>query len=483
MKPSVEDVPPHNLEAETALLGSIFLDAPQLPAVARILRPDDFYARNHRLVYDAMIGLHLGSKPVDPVLIAAEMERRRTYEDVGGRDFILSLVASVDSGANALHYARLVVDSAQKREYYRASSELLAASKNGHTGADLALKAKNALDAIASAFADTDTQDPFGTVAMTETDQTPWILRGYLARRAVTLMTALPKCGKTTLAYSIAAALQRNDSSFCDLAIPERDVDVLVLSEEDDSVLAETWRAVGLDASRTPAITRRKAFPRRPLATDIDAAIKKIEANPKIALVILDTWRFWANLPDKGSNDADMTNRAFQEIARLAATGVAVLLLHHSRKADGEQGTAASGSNALTGSADILLELRRFGKGEDATMRALTAYGRFQRIPAELVIDYRGGTYTSCGDASDAREAASDHRVAAFLLSRAEWLPADVIEEQITMKKAATLAALKRLSAKGLIQRTGKGAKNSPFLYASLNVPLHAQPTRESTPF
>jgi hypothetical protein len=468
--------PPHNAEAEVALLGSLLLNPEAMPKVGTIVRPDDFYVTVNRITYRAMFRLHLDGKVPDPVLVLSELARSGDLEEIGGKAQLATYARASSDGTLVEEYARLVRESAAKRMLDGLADDLKHAARNGVASVDASTKfARDIADVRDLFYGDGDHVDLFEPIVVTEADLTPWVVRGYLARRAVTLMSALPKCGKTTIAYAIAAALQRGDPEWCGLALPES-CDVLVMTEEDDSVLAETFKAVRLDPSRVPTVTRRKAFPRRPLARDVDMAIKAITKRPSIGLVILDTWRFWANLPDKGSNDADIVGRAFQEVARLAAAGVAVLLLHHSRKADGDEGTAASGSNALTGAADILIELRRFGKGEDSTIRAIKAYGRFQRIPEEKVVDFRDGRYHDLGEADQARDRMKEGRVGQWLLSCGKWVTSDEVAEGTGMKAAAALAALKGMVAKGEVQRVGKGARGAPFLYASLNVPLHQQP-------
>ncbi len=240
---------------------------------------------------------------------------------------------------------------------------------------------------------------------------------------------------------------------------------------------------MGLPRS-TVAVTRRRAFPRRPLSQDVDLALRALKAMPSVQLVIIDTWRFWANLPAKAENDAGSVSAAFQQIARLAAAGYAVLIIHHNRKSGGEEGTAAAGSNALTGAADILLEVKRFGKasgGESATsMRTLSALGRHQRIPPETVVDFRDGRYASMGPADDARKNQRLDKIRAFLTESGKWMTTEQIEAGVGMKSSACLASLRSLHALHQIQRVGMGSRGSAFLYAGLNVPLH-ESGREAT--
>lgn len=472
--------PPHNAEAEMALLGSLLVYPQSMPKVAAIVRPDDFYITSNRVTYRAMFGLHLSGHLPDPILVLSELTRLGQLEEMGGKERLSLYANSAFDGSVAEEYARLVRECAAKRMLDGLADELKHAARNGIASAEASTKFARDIAEVRDLFADSSTDDPFEPITMTDSDQTPWLVRGYLARRGVTLLSALPKCGKSTMAYAIVAALQRGDPEWCGLALPES-CDTLVLTEEDDSVLAETFRALKVDPLRAPAITRRKAFPRRPLAVDVDKAIKAIGKNPRIGLVIIDTWTFWANLPEKGGNDRDTVNRAYQEISRLAATGVAVLILHHSRKSDGEHGTAASGSNALVGAVDVSLEMRRFGKGEDNNTRAIKAYGRFQRIPDETVVELHDGAYRGLGDAQQSRQKLKEDRLGQVLLNCARWLTADEVADAAGMKAADVIKALGSMYAGGFIQRVGTGVKGSPRLYAAKNVPLHAQKTAEQT--
>lgn len=495
--PDLTPVPPHNLDAERAVLGCCFLgDKADITKAATILRPDDFYARSNRLIFDAILDLHLKGGGIDPLLILIELERRDHLKELGGRvideethqietgrEYLASLAVAVESAANVADYCRIVRDVAMKREAVRAAIELELAGRNGHTGPEVMEQMKAHVERLSSMFANDEDDDPVEYIRYDEVDQTQWLLRGYLARYAVTLLGGLPKeSGKSTLAWSMVAALQRGDPEWCGLAIPTA-CEAIVLSEEDRSVLGESWKAAGIDPTRTGTINRNTRNGRT-LAECADWVIKKIAKRPQIGLVVVDTWRNWANLPDQGENDSATTVRIFQDVKRIAAAGVAVILLHHTKKDADSLVTAFAGSLALAGEADILMWLKKFGKGETSSMRAIEGTGKYQRIPEEIVVDRRDdGTYAACGSGGEARARMVADRIARWIFDAQKWVSSDEIEA--AMKAAATdgkglnhnafVAGLKSLRSSKAVQCVGRGVTGSPFLYAANNVPIHQQ--------
>jgi replicative DNA helicase len=120
----IERVPPHDLEAEMAVLGSILLDGEVMGAVAPVVKSGDFYRGGHRRLFEVMLGLYDRGEPLDAVLVFRECERQQILEDVGGRDAIASLAACVATPAHAEHYARIVREKAIARALIAASVEI-----------------------------------------------------------------------------------------------------------------------------------------------------------------------------------------------------------------------------------------------------------------------------------------------------------------------------------------------------------------------
>lgn len=101
-------VPPQNLEAEMAVLGSMMLDEKAMSTVIELLDQNSFYNDSHRKIFEAICNLYNANKAVDLVTVNDELKRLGVGDSIGGVSFLTELVNSVPSAANVIHYARLV---------------------------------------------------------------------------------------------------------------------------------------------------------------------------------------------------------------------------------------------------------------------------------------------------------------------------------------------------------------------------------------
>lgn len=101
-------VPPQNIEAERALLGSLMIRADTLYEVSDLLQAEAFYAEKHRLIYESMLALHDKREPIDILTLSSKLTERGQFEQIGGHTYLTELVNIVPSSANARHYAEIV---------------------------------------------------------------------------------------------------------------------------------------------------------------------------------------------------------------------------------------------------------------------------------------------------------------------------------------------------------------------------------------
>lgn len=132
-------VPPHNLEAEASVLGSLMLDRNAIVRIADFLRPEDFYLDHHAQVYRAALNLYDRSDPIDLLTLAAELERMRVLERIGGQAFLAELQSSVPTAANAEYYGHLIEETATKRKLITAGGRITALGFDEGTPANEAL--------------------------------------------------------------------------------------------------------------------------------------------------------------------------------------------------------------------------------------------------------------------------------------------------------------------------------------------------------
>jgi replicative DNA helicase len=135
LRPVPEHVPPHNLEAEEAVLGAILASGRLLVEVAALLEEGDFYRPAHRAIWRAMLRLADRDQPTDPVTVLGELDDGGELADVGGGPFLHTLVEAVPTVANAGHYARLVAETARRRRVIDLGIQL------AHSDADPAVLA------------------------------------------------------------------------------------------------------------------------------------------------------------------------------------------------------------------------------------------------------------------------------------------------------------------------------------------------------
>jgi replicative DNA helicase len=113
--PDPDRRPPHNLEAEEAVLGAVLTAGRLLVDVAAVLEEADFYRPAHRTIWRAILRLADRDQPTDPVTVLGELDHSGELADVGGGPFLHTLVEAVPTVANAGRYAQLVAETARRR--------------------------------------------------------------------------------------------------------------------------------------------------------------------------------------------------------------------------------------------------------------------------------------------------------------------------------------------------------------------------------
>lgn len=119
-------VPPHDPDAERAVIGAMLVSETAVSKVVERLRAEDFYSETHRVIYSAALKVFAAGEPVDRISVADELHEREEYGRVGGREYLFALVESVPTAANAHHYADLVRDKATLRNLLDAGARIQA---------------------------------------------------------------------------------------------------------------------------------------------------------------------------------------------------------------------------------------------------------------------------------------------------------------------------------------------------------------------
>ncbi len=120
-----EKIPPQNLSAEQAVLGSVLIDPEALAKVIEILHAESFYREAHRHIYTAICELFQSSEPIDLVTVSDWLRKHNLLEAVGGATYLSDLVEATPTSAHVHHHAILVEEKATLRQLIHAGSEIV----------------------------------------------------------------------------------------------------------------------------------------------------------------------------------------------------------------------------------------------------------------------------------------------------------------------------------------------------------------------
>ena len=119
-------VPPNDIEAEQAVIGSMLTDKEAVIAAIEVLRADDFYREDNKAIYQAIMNLYNRSEPIDIITLKSELTQIGKFESVGGLEYITSLPEKVPTTANVEKYIKIVEEKSTLRTLIKTANDLIA---------------------------------------------------------------------------------------------------------------------------------------------------------------------------------------------------------------------------------------------------------------------------------------------------------------------------------------------------------------------
>ncbi|WDT85830.1 replicative DNA helicase [Alteromonas sp. 009811495] len=132
-------VPPHSIEAEQSVLGSMLIDPDSWDKVAELITDTDFYNRSHQIIFRAITRLLNASNPIDLITVSEELEKHDELDDAGGFAYLGELAKNTPSSANVVSYAQIISERAITRELIGVAHEIAEVGYNpeGRDSADI----------------------------------------------------------------------------------------------------------------------------------------------------------------------------------------------------------------------------------------------------------------------------------------------------------------------------------------------------------
>ena len=118
-------VPPQDIEAEQAVIGSMLTDQDAVSSAIETLKPEDFYREDNKIIYEAILNIYNRAEPIDIITLKAELSSMNKLEAVGGLEYIAVLPDKVPTTANVDRYIKIVEEKSMLRNLIKTANEIL----------------------------------------------------------------------------------------------------------------------------------------------------------------------------------------------------------------------------------------------------------------------------------------------------------------------------------------------------------------------
>jgi len=219
-----EKLPPHDVEAEEAVIGSLLIDPDAILKIATSLKPEDFFSETNRVIYHACLSLYQRNEAINQITVAHELMRQDKLEHIGGAAFLSHLISNVPTSLHVEYYAQIVSDTAVMRRLIAAAGQIAAIGYDAGPDVESSLndaedilfkvRAKQGLrglipirEALGQYFEET------GPSTVVREGEIPHILTGFIAlddllgglqKSDLIILAAKTSLGKTSLALNVA---------------------------------------------------------------------------------------------------------------------------------------------------------------------------------------------------------------------------------------------------------------------------------------
>jgi AAA domain len=292
-------------------------------------------------------------------------------------------------------------------------------------------------------------------------------LRNLIQPNYLTMLAAFPRLGKTTWLARLFQAIQdSNTTHFCDIEVCT--TKILVITEEPRDIWDKRSMALGYDSRMIGFIIDPFGIGVKPNLRQWKNFIDGLTCNSSSLIVFDSLANLW---PVIDEDSAGQITAVMTPLRKLASDGRSVLLVFHTKKTDGDDGTAVRGSSAIVGAVDILLEMRRMKPGDETDCRrVITSRSRNPNTPKEIVVELTPDGFRACGSRDEARASQSVEILSKILPPGLPGIDTEAIRKKWPTgprtKRAVVVAAIREASAAGKVVRSGAGKRNDPFLYS-----------------
>jgi len=330
----VPQSPPHNAEAEAAVLGAFLLDPKFASQQVNGLKPEHFYLRKHMLIYRAMRGVLQRGEPLDYLTLSAALGN--DLGPVGGTAYIMQMLNAMPSAVNVHHYAQIVQDMWRRREILRLAGDVARLAYDEHS--DTNGSAEIIQQQLAGLLRKPDREINYldlGSFAAT-LPPIEWLWPSWIPRGFISLLGAVPGAGKSLVALDLAKRIIQGENW-----------------PDGTRNTAPTNRVIYVDAELVPQLQHARAkswgmdesqlflmLPRPNDMIDFGSQeyrdqLRSMIENIQPSLVVLDSL---SSITSRGENNVEDIRSIMGFFNEMASNyQIGLLLIHHLRKQGSQQ--------------------------------------------------------------------------------------------------------------------------------------------------
>jgi replicative DNA helicase len=340
-------VPPHSIDAEVSVLGSVLLSADAVNVALESLHAQDFYTPAHQLVFEVVQGLFDSSQPIDAVTVSEGLRRDGSLDRIGGIEFLTNLIDAVPTTSNVEYYCSIVEEHALRRRLMRVGAEIgVIAGKTAEPIDDVVDQAERAVFAVAEKRVGDGLQqiDELLGGALEEAEErhrngaeVTGVSTGFrdLDRKLAGLhapnlvvVAARPGMGKTALAFNMAqnVALQGNTVAIFSLEMGREEVVTRMLCSTGriDSQRLRTGKLTENDFTKlsnaASALYKQNIYVDDSAGltvTEIRAKCRRLSRKPGLDLVVVDYLQLMSGSGQENrQQEIAMISRSLKNLAR-----------------------------------------------------------------------------------------------------------------------------------------------------------------------
>lgn len=455
--------PPHNLDAERAVLGAFMLDSPASSQVLDLLGADDFLITQNRTIYRRIHVMRRAGLPVDLLTLHDALEANNELNAAGGVGYIASLIDGVHRLINAGQYAQIVLRDSQLRQLAYLAENFR--EKALAPEADVETLTRQLAEATQKlAFTRTvRSWQQIPTLDKLPDQEGAWLVPGIIPEASVVLLAGTAGCYKTWLAMSLARAISTGGCFLDRQCLTRR---VLYLDRENPAVV---WRkrARILQMESTENLRVWGTWMEQPPPLIGDPLLLGIAKEQK-PVIILDSF---IRFHQADENSASEMAAVMGQLRELANAGATIISPHHRDKAEAQN---FRGSTDIQAGVDVAFLLREQGKDGDLQLKCFK-----NRFDKEFLISLRPDFSTTHDFASIESTYQEQNRITTTTASRhleqqlvklideypgqtQNWLVGKIAKPHSEFSKRQVIEALQRSTGK--LWDLERGPRKS-FLY------------------